>query len=85
MEITFSIFVNRRRSSDLTLNCQSWTTVAAGALKRPKTRSLSEGSWLGLKQNLLLTGATGSGKTYLACALGRTMPADIGIKCITTG
>lgn len=39
-------------------------------LEKAQIRSLSQGSWLGLKQNLLLTGATGSGKTYLACALG---------------
>ncbi|PAV10504.1 ATP-binding protein [Arsenophonus sp. ENCA] len=39
-------------------------------IEKTLIRSLSQGSWLSLKQNLLLTGATGSGKTYLACALG---------------
>ncbi|WP_457921461.1 ATP-binding protein [Vibrio harveyi] len=29
------------------------------------------GKWLSRKQNILLTGATGCGKTYLACVLGR--------------
>ena len=33
-------------------------------------RSLAQGQWLDLHQNLLITGATGCGKTYLACALG---------------
>ncbi|EHB8435974.1 ATP-binding protein, partial [Salmonella enterica] len=40
------------------------------ALDKALIRSLGQGNWLNLKQNLLLTGATGSGKTYLACALG---------------
>ncbi|EPX4041738.1 IS21-like element ISEc12 family helper ATPase IstB, partial [Escherichia coli] len=39
-------------------------------LDRALIRSLSQGNWLTLKQNILLTGATGSGKTFLACALG---------------
>ncbi|SPP32619.1 hypothetical protein ARAF_2960 [Arsenophonus endosymbiont of Aleurodicus floccissimus] len=39
-------------------------------IEKTLIRSLSQGSWLSLKQNLLLTGATGNGKTYLACALG---------------
>ncbi|MEY6245664.1 ATP-binding protein, partial [Salmonella enterica subsp. enterica serovar Corvallis] len=39
-------------------------------LDKALIRSLGQGNWLNLKQNLLLTGATGSGKTYLACALG---------------
>ena len=33
-------------------------------------RSLAQGEWLCLHQNILITGATGCGKTYLACALG---------------
>lgn len=34
-------------------------------------RQLLEGHWLSHQQNLLLTGAAGCGKSYLACALGR--------------
>ncbi len=33
-------------------------------------RSLLEGHWLTHKHNLLFTGATGCGKTYLVCAIG---------------
>lgn len=35
-----------------------------------QVRSLTQGDWLNLNQSLLLTGATGCGKTYLVCALG---------------
>ena len=31
---------------------------------------MAQGEWLRLNQNVLITGATGSGKTYLSCALG---------------
>lgn len=39
-------------------------------LSKDKIRSLAQGEWLKLSQNLLITGATGCGKTYLSCALG---------------
>lgn len=39
-------------------------------INKAQIRSLSEGNWLRLHQNVLITGATGCGKTYLACALG---------------
>ena len=39
-------------------------------IKKSQIRALSEGEWLRLHQNMLITGATGCGKTYLACALG---------------
>lgn len=39
-------------------------------LHKDKIHSLAQGEWLKLHQNLLITGATGCGKTYLACALG---------------
>lgn len=39
-------------------------------IKKAQIRSLAQGEWLKLHQNILITGATGCGKTYLACALG---------------
>ena len=39
-------------------------------LKRPQIAALAAGEWLRAGHNLCLTGPTGTGKTYLACALG---------------
>lgn len=39
-------------------------------LSKDKVRSLAQGEWLKHSHNLLITGATGCGKTYLSCALG---------------
>jgi DNA replication protein DnaC len=41
-------------------------------LKQPIISSLLQCSWLDKSQNLLITGPCGSGKTYIACALGHT-------------
>ncbi len=43
---------------------------ASRQLNKSQIRSLAQGEWLRLHQNILITGATGCGKTYLACALG---------------
>jgi len=40
-------------------------------LHKDQIRTLAQGEWLRLHQNLLFTGATGCGKTYLSCALGQ--------------
>lgn len=40
-------------------------------LNKELVRALAQGEWLKHHQNLLLTGATGCGKTYLSCALGQ--------------
>jgi len=40
-------------------------------LKQSQLASLLTNEWITKKQNLLLTGPTGCGKTYLACAMGR--------------
>lgn len=39
-------------------------------ISKAQIRSLAQGEWLRQHQNILITGATGCGKTYLACALG---------------
>lgn len=42
----------------------------ARGLKRAQIAQLAGGQWIHQKHNLLMTGPTGTGKTYLACALG---------------
>ena len=39
-------------------------------LKREVVARLAQGDWIDRKQNLLVTGPCGSGKTYIACAIG---------------
>ncbi len=41
-------------------------------LKKATVARLAQGDWLEKKQNLLITGPCGSGKTYLACAIGHS-------------
>ena len=40
-------------------------------LERALVRQLTTCQWIGQKQNVLVTGPTGTGKTYVACALGQ--------------
>jgi DNA replication protein DnaC len=41
-------------------------------LSREAIITLSRGDWIQKKQNIIITGPTGAGKTYIACALGNS-------------
>lgn len=49
---------------------------ASRGLKRAQIEQLSGSEWVSYHQNVILTGSTGTGKTYLACALGQKACRD---------
>jgi DNA replication protein DnaC len=49
---------------------------AARGLKRAQIEQLANSQWVGYHQNVIVTGSTGTGKTYLACALGQKACRD---------
>jgi DNA replication protein DnaC len=50
-------------------------------LDRARVRQLAVGGWIGERQNVIITGPTGVGKTYLACALGQ-LTCRLGLRVI---
>ena len=49
---------------------------ASRGVKRAQVDQLSNSEWVGYHQNAILTGPTGTGKTFLACALGQKACRD---------
>jgi DNA replication protein DnaC len=49
---------------------------ASRGLKRAQVDQLSSSEWVRFHQNVLLTGPTGTGKSFLACALGQKACRD---------
>jgi len=49
---------------------------AARGLKRAQIDALSDSHWVEYHQNVIVTGPTGTGKTFLACALGQKVCRD---------
>jgi len=62
--------LTRQARFRLRAEVENITYSAKRELDKSQVRSLAQGEWLRLHQNILLTGATGCGKTYIACALG---------------
>ena len=50
-------------------------TTARG-LKRAQFEQLASSQWVGYHQSVIITGPTGTGKTFLACALGQKACRD---------
>nr|WP_269466002.1 ATP-binding protein [Sphingobium sp. RAC03] len=45
--------------------------AARRGMDRRNILSLAQGAWLNARENLIITGQTGTGKTWLGCAFGR--------------
>jgi DNA replication protein DnaC len=67
--LTNRLAVARLRFADACI--ENIDFAAHRGLDRRNTLSLAQGAWLKAHENLIITGQTGTGKTWLACAFGR--------------
>src|SRR6202451_1405965 len=65
-------FANLRQNATI----EDLNTKAARGLDKALFAKLATGSWIGRRQDLLITGKTGTGKSWLACALGHKACRD---------
>jgi DNA replication protein DnaC len=63
--------LRKARLKYATANLEDIDTRASRGLDRRLLTSLAHGEWLERSQDVLITGATGVGKTWLACALAQ--------------
>lgn len=71
-------FTSRLRKAKLRLqsSIEDIDFKAPRGLEHSVMRSLATCDWIKKRRNLIITGATGSGKTYLACAFGHRACRD---------
>src|SRR5437016_6221878 len=65
-------FANLRQNATV----EDLNTKAARGLDKALFAKLATGDWIGRRQDLLITGKTGTGKSWLACALGHKACRD---------
>src|SRR5882672_5352056 len=65
-------FANLRQTATI----EDLNTKAARGLDKALFTKLATGDWIGRRHDLLITGKTGTGKSWLACALGHRACRD---------
>ena len=65
-------FANLRQNATI----EDLNTRAARGLDKALFAKLATGDWIGRRDDLLITGKTGTGKSWLACALGHKACRD---------
>lgn len=66
----------RHAKFKLTACLEDVSYPAGRGLKRAQVDALSDSRWIEYHQNVIVTGPTGTGKTFLACALGQKVCRD---------
>src|SRR6202795_4617826 len=70
--VTLLKFANLRQTATI----EDLNTKAARGLDKALFAKLATGDWIARQQDLLITGKTGTGKSWLACALGHKACRD---------